>query len=291
MRATLFRLYFQGPLKALPRAPTLLGHLFWWYRYTHGREALEELLERFRQEPPLRLSSVYPEGWLPRPKLPPVQVEETTLRKALKSLSLVRLDTFQALAERGEEALLEAPEVQGKARPPEMRRLRRTRVGVDRAAGTARPGVLFTQEYLFPDPRTPYALYVLGEAPFDLGEALAFVGEMGYGGQASLGLGRFRVEGPFAVELPEAKEPNAYATLAPGPLEEALYYEVEPYWGRLGGAYVGARPFKRPYLRAKEGSVYRGPTHRLLEVTPTEPPEAGTRVWEALVVFPLGVRV
>ena len=108
MRATLFRLYFQGPLKALPRAPTLLGHLFWWYRYTHGREALEELLERFRQEPPFRLSSVYPEGWLPRPKLPPVQVEETTLRKALKSLSLVRLDTFQALAERGEEALLEA---------------------------------------------------------------------------------------------------------------------------------------------------------------------------------------
>lgn len=127
--------------------------------------------------------------------------------------------------------------------------------------------------------------------PLDLGEALAFVGEMGYGGQASLGLGRFRVEGPFAVELPEAKEPNAYATLAPGPLEEALYYEVEPYWGRLGGAYVGARPFKRPYLRAKEGSVYRGPTHRLLEVTPTEPPEAGARVWEALVVFPLGVRV
>ena len=175
MRATLFRLYFQGPLKALPRAPTLLGHLFWWYRYTHGREALEELLERFRQEPPFRLSSVYPEGWLPRPKLPPVQVEETTLRKALKSLSLVRLDTFQALAERGEEALLEAPEVQGKARPPEMRRLRRTRVGVDRAAGTARPGVLFTQEYLFPDPRTPYALYVLGEAPSDLGEALAYM--------------------------------------------------------------------------------------------------------------------
>ena len=63
---------------------------------------MEELLERFRQEPPFRLSSVYPEGWLPRPKLPPVQVEETTLRKALKSLSLVRLDTFQALAERGE---------------------------------------------------------------------------------------------------------------------------------------------------------------------------------------------
>lgn len=54
------------------------------------------------------------------------------------------------------------------------------------------------------------------------------------------------MEGPFAVELPEAKEPNAYATLAPGPLEEALYYEVEPYWGRLGGPTWGPGPSKGP---------------------------------------------
>jgi Hypothetical conserved protein len=86
MRATLFRLYFQGPLKELPRAPTLLGHVLWWYRYTHGREALEGLLEK---PLPFRLSSVFPEGWLPRPKLPPVQVEETERRKAIKDLTLV----------------------------------------------------------------------------------------------------------------------------------------------------------------------------------------------------------
>ncbi|WP_022799564.1 type III-A CRISPR-associated RAMP protein Csm4 [Thermus islandicus] len=290
MRATLFHLYFQGPLKALPRAPTLMAHLFWWYRYTHGREALEALLERFSQNPPFRLSSVYPKGWLPRPKLPPVPVEETTLRKALKNLALVSLETFQALAERGEEALLQAPEVLGRAKPPEPRRLRRSRVGIDRATGAARRGILFTQELLFPDPRTPYALYVLGEAPFDLKEGLAFVGEMGYGGGASVGLGRFRVEGPLEAELPEAKEPNAYATLAPGPLEGALYYELEPYWGRLGGAYVG-KPFKRPYLRTREGSLYREVRNVLLDVTPEDPPEAGARVCEVLAVFPLGVRV
>jgi len=118
MRATLFRLYFQGPLKELPRAPTLLGHVLWWYRYTHGREALEGLLEK---PLPFRLSSVFPEGWLPRPKLPPVQVEETERRKAIKNLTLVSLETFQALAEKGEEVLLEAPEVLGRARPPEPR--------------------------------------------------------------------------------------------------------------------------------------------------------------------------
>lgn len=71
MRATLFRLYFQGPLKALPRAPTLLGHLFWWYRYTHGREALEELLERFRQEPLSAFPASTPRAGFPGPSFPP----------------------------------------------------------------------------------------------------------------------------------------------------------------------------------------------------------------------------
>ncbi len=288
MRVTLFRLYFQGPLKELPRAPTLLGHLLWWYRYTHGREALEELLAK---PLPFRLSSVFPEGWLPRPKLPPVQVEETEKRKALKNLRLVSLETFARLVEEGEEALLEAPELEGQA-PPEPKRLRRSRVGIDRATGAARKGILFAEELLFPDPKTPYALYLQGDPPFDPKEALAFVGEMGYGGKASVGLGRFRVEGPFSAELPEAHSPNAHMTLAPGPLEGALHYELEPYWGRLGGGYVGAKPFKRPYLRTREGSLYREvPEPLALDVTPLEPPEEGVRVYELLQVFPLGVRV
>lgn len=289
MRAMAYYLRFQGPVRALPRAPTLLGHLLWWYRYAHGKEALEALLERLPQTG-FRLSSAFPEGWLPRPKLPPVQVEETALRKRLKGLSLLTFATFQRVAEEGEEALLEAPEVQEGKSPPAPRRLRRARVGIDRGTGGARQGILFAQELLFPTGR--YAVYALGEPPFDLLEGLRFVGEMGYGGLASVGAGWFRVEGQEEVELPEARGANAYATLAPGPLEGALYYEPEPYWGRLGGGYVGAKPFKAPHLRAKEGSVYREANgFLLLDVTPSEPPEAGVQVLEPLQVFPLGVRV
>lgn len=288
MRASAYYLRFTAPVRALPRASTLLGHLFWWYRYTHGKEALEDLLQRL---PSLdfRLSSAYPEGWLPRPKLPPLQVEDTTLRKRLKGLALLSFETFQNVAQKGEGALLEAPEVTKNHAPPTPRRLRRTRVGIDRATGGARKGVLFTQDLLFPTGR--YAVYALGEPPLDLLEGLRFVGSMGYGGLASVGAGVFQVEGPEAVDLPEAREANAWATLAPSPLEGALYYEPEPYWGRLGGGYVGARPFKKPYLRAKEGSVYRDKNAlRLLDVTPSEPPE-GARVVEVLQVFPLGVKV
>ncbi|MEN2981252.1 MAG: hypothetical protein ABDH20_01140 [Thermus sp.] len=288
MRASAYYLRFTAPVRALPRASTLLGHLFWWYRYTHGKEALEELLQKL---PSLdfRLSSAYPEGWLPRPKLPPLQVEDTALRKRLKGLALLSFETFQNVAQKGEGALLEAPEVTKNHAPPAPRRLRRTRVGIDRGTGGARKGVLFTQDLLFPTGW--YAVYALGEPPLDLLEGLRFVGSMGYGGLASVGAGVFRVEGPEAVDLPEAQEANAWATLAPGPLEGALYYEPEPYWGRLGGGYVGARPFKKPHLRAKEGSVYRDKNALcLLDVTPSEPPEEA-RVVEVLQVFPLGVKV
>ncbi|GAA6756166.1 hypothetical protein Thermus77420_16420 [Thermus thalpophilus] len=287
MRVKAYYLRFRGPVRSLPRASTLLGHLLWWYRYTHGREALEALLERLPGMG-FRLSSAFPEGFLPRPKLPPLQVEETGLRKRLKALAFLSFDTFRKVAEGGEEALLGAPEVEG-LEPRMGRPLRRLRVGIDRPSGTARAGVLFAQDLFVPEGR--FAVYALGEPPFDLLEGLRFVGEMGYGGLASVGAGCFRVEGEEALELPEAQNPNAYATLAPGPLEGALYYELEPYWGRIGGGYVGAKPFKRPHLRAKEGSIYQESALRLLDVTPSEPPEEGVRVYEVLQVFPLGVRV
>lgn len=293
MRARAYYLSFPGGLRTLPQAPTLLGHLFWWYRYTHGREALEALLERYREgRVTFRLSSAFPQGWLPRPRLSPLLVEKTELRKRLKSLRLVSMETFAQIAEKGEEALLKSPEVVGKPRldPPPIGRLRRVRVGVDRGTGGARQGILFAQEFLFP--KGEYAVYTLGEEPFPVREGLEFVGEMGYGGLASVGVGAFRVVGEEEVELPEAPGANAFVTLAPGPLEGSLYYELEAYWGRLGGGYVGAKPFKKSYLRTKEGSVYRqDPGVQLLDLTPDPPPEEGVSVYEVLQVFPLGVKV
>lgn len=293
MRVKAYYLRFQGGVRSLPRAPTLLGHLFWWYRYTHGRKALEDLLERYRVgQVSFRLSSAFPRGWLPRPKLPPIQVEETTLRKNLKNLRLLSFETFQRVAELGEKALLEAPELkeERKLTPPSPKRLRRVRVGVDRGTGGARQGILFAQDFLFP--QGEYAVYTLGEAPFPVREGLEFVGEMGYGGLASVGLGVFQVVGEEEVELPEAPGANAFVSLAPGPIEGALYYDLEAYWGRLGGGYVGAKPFKKSYLRTKEGSVYReDPGPRLLDLSPEPPPEDGVRVYEVLQAFPLGVRV
>ncbi len=291
MRATAYHLSL-GRLTAPPSAPTLWGHLAWWVRYTQGEQALQKWLKDFQQNPPFRLSSAFPTGYLPRPLLPQVAAEDTVLRKRLKRIRYLSLETFQRVIQEGEKVLLQAPERE--APQPRMATAAQTRVGIARATGTAQEGVLFTERVYWPDPEQTWTVYVEPPQPVDyLREALKQIGRLGYGGKASVGLGRFEVVGVEAVDLPEAENPTHYLTLAPALPQGEGFWALEAYWGRLGGQYAQAEtPFKRPYLRAVEGSVFKEKAPGgLLEVTPSPPPENGVRVWEYLYPFWLGVRV
>ncbi|PZA07284.1 MULTISPECIES: RAMP superfamily CRISPR-associated protein [unclassified Meiothermus] len=290
MRVKAFHLAL-GSLSAPPTAPTLWGHLAWWVRYTQGEAALKEWLEAFRHDPPFLLSSAFPQGYLPRPLLPPIQVPDTLQRKALKGLRYLSLETFGRVIREGEKALLEAPELK-EQKAPKVTLAAQTRVGIARATGTAQEGILFTHRVYWLNQTWTVYVQLRREAAY-LEEALRQIGTFGYGGMASVGLGRFEVVGTQELELPEAPNPTHYVTLSPTLPKGEGYWALETYWGRLGGHYAQAEtPFKRPYLRAKEGSVFREkPTAGLLDVTPEPAPEAGVRVWEYLYPFCLGVRV
>ena len=54
---------------------TILGHLAWMAAYRDGTE-IDELVRRFRADPPFVLSSGFPHDWLPAPVLPPLGEEE-----------------------------------------------------------------------------------------------------------------------------------------------------------------------------------------------------------------------
>ncbi|RDI94742.1 CRISPR-associated protein Csm4 [Meiothermus sp. QL-1] len=285
-----------GSISAPPSAPTLWGHLAWWVRYTQGEAALKEWLLAFRQDPPFLISSAFPTGYLPRPLLPPVQVQDTVERKKLKGLRYLSLETFKRVVQEGETALRESPELtQDKA--PSISLATQTRVGIARSTGTAQEGILFTDRVYWLNNRKgeqTWTVYVhLRQEAAYLEEALRDIGTFGYGGKASVGLGRFEVVGTQEMDLPEAPKPTHYVTLSPTLPQGEGYWALETYWGRLGGHYALAEtPFKRPYLRAKEGSVFKEkPAGGLLDVTPEPAPEAGVQVWEYLWAFPLGVRV
>lgn len=286
MRVRAFHLRFSAPVRSLPRAPLIMGHYFWWLRLFRGEGRLREVLEAFRENPPFRISSAFPKGYLPKPRLPEPQVLDTARRKALKNLTLLPLERFREVAEGGLEVLLQAEPPQD---PGAVLPVQRPRVGVDRWTGGAREGVLFTDRgYAL---KGEWSLYATGDLEgYEFPEALRAIGLFGLGGGASVGLGRFEVVEEAEVELPEASSPNAYLTLSPVLPQEGqgVYYALEAYWGRFGGVYALAQPFKRPHLRMKEGSILRErDAGGLLAVGEVD----GQKAYDYLWAFPLGVRV
>jgi len=313
MNARAFILRFRAPLRELPRSTSLYGHLAWAMRWRHGEEGLEAFLRDFEQDrPPFLLSSAFPVArrgddpslLLPRPKLPPTLVEDTRKRKALKQIRYLSLEQFEAVAEEGEQAvveLLDDPNLEashGALLPRgcqiEMASEQRTRVGINRLTGSHEPGVLFSDRVL----RIKEAVvYVVSRnesyGPEWLKNMLSLVGAQGFGGGKSVGYGTFEVLDMGDVVLPETKTPTAHTLLSPAlPPEGRGWYAVEPYWGRLGEHFaLAANPFKRAYVRAVEGSTFSSPpAPAVLDLTPNPPPADGVRIREFLIPFTLGVR-
>ncbi len=285
---------FRLPLSA----SALWGHLAWAVRELEGDEALEAWLSAHEsaiergEVPPLQLSSAFPRGFLPRPLLPPSEVEDTESRKGLKALGYVPLERLPEVFRKGEAALL--PLVKEGGAPSGWEAHPRTRVAMDRRTGAAAEGLLF-EEVLYWSAGV-FRVYVrLGEGMAEgrLGGLLDFVGQMGYGGGSSVGNGVFKVEGGGEEELPEGRGPYRML-LGPGllPPRPEGWWRVERYWGRLGPRYASAPvPFKRPYLRVVEGSVLKNHVPRLLVLTPSPPPEDGIRVLENLAPLTLQLEV
>jgi CRISPR-associated protein Csm4 len=97
----------------------------------------------------------------------------------------------------------------------------------------------------------------------ELHQILADIGMMGFGRDASIGLGRFTIESFEEQPLPSQAHPNAYLTLAPcAPQGETwradhCFYHLFTRFGRHGdiGVHAG-HPFKTPLLLATTGSVF-----------------------------------
>lgn len=294
MKAHAFDLDFATPLTQLPTAPGLFGQLAWWLRYSDGEKALTDLLESFQASPPWRISSAFPKARLPRPQLPPAddpRLAESAFRKRLKGLRYLDFRTFAEVLKRGEGALLAQLEPTQDDTPP-SRNVSRTRVGIDRTHGGAFGGLLYTDT--LEQPLGTWTVYVQTEQPRALAwlhEGLSFIGEGGYGGKVSVGLGRFTVAPPYEAELPEAAEANAFTTLAPCLVPHTRgFYKLETYWGRLGGAFTHHEtPFKRPYLRAGVGSTFYGEASAEGMLVTAQ--VNGATILDYLHPFPLGVRL
>ena len=92
-------------------------------------------------------------------------------------------------------------------------------------------------------------------------KGLKRIGQFGFGRDASIGMGRFRVKESMELALPTVQAGQACYTLAPCVPESGQFgeYYFSPFirFGRHGGALARSEnPFKNPVVMADEGAVF-----------------------------------
>lgn len=241
---------------------TMFGHLCWAVRERHGEARLADLLEGYTKgQPFLAISDGFPADFLPRPTVPDavlgreVQPEQRKLARQLIWLpaGAAHLPLAAWLAEAQRHDMRETAVI--------------TQNTINRITGTTgtqqfAPRQVERDTYLLDARLDMYA--VLDEDrldPASLRQLIEDVGAMGYGRDASTGLGKFAVEAMVEQHW-RRTDGRHWLTLAPcAPDVAALaatqcYYQPVTRFGRHGN--VGVRlgvPFKRPLLMLNTGAL------------------------------------
>ena len=269
---------FGGPIQG----DTFFGQLCWAARNRWGEAHLTKLLEGYRDRdgrPFAVCSDAFPSGCLPRPALPLHRFREVpdAGRKAIKKRRWVPVDALAEPVEawlarcRTDRDLFGAADREGTKRSW-MTESPQPHNSIDRRGGTTGGnafapytmtqfwygnGILLDTYALFDPARIDRESFV---------DLVRDIGHIGYGRDASIGLGKFDVESAQPATFDETGEANACLTLAPcapqgiGLDPKRCHYDVFTRFGRHGDHAVFARggPFKTPVLLAASGGLFTG---------------------------------
>jgi len=282
-----------GPFGTPLKGDTLFGHFFWQLVYDPGliKGDLEHWRGVYGHDPFVVISSAFPRlkeknrvSWfLPRPALPlhffgkngGNCFERLKHRKEKKARSFMRISGMEVDLRQveflnareaaqhlqgGEVFLLQDPPA------PEIYRSQPHNIINRLTFSTGEGFAPYQLDNLWFLPDLRLSVFVLyREEAFDeerLAEAFRRIGEMGFGRDASSGLGRFTVEELRPLPLPRPSK--TLYTLGPYVPREHEYQKIwyQPFvrFGRHGGPLaISSNPFKEPVLMAGEGAVLQTP--------------------------------
>ena len=253
----------------------LFGQLCWLIRNQLGETRLIELLTGYTAGKPFMVvSDALPAGFIPRPIMPsgyfdPLTVDDKQ-KEIKKRLWLPLADLTQPLARWAKLAMPETELVKPiKDEKPVFRATQaQPHNSINRTTQTTGEGGFapFTNEQIWYHPDAQLTVYiVLDEQRLSVEElslCLKNLGEIGFGRDASAGLGKFEIIEETQIKLSEQDHANAYLTLAACAPQghawsaEKCFYQVMTRFGRHGDvAAISERPFKNPILLAKAGAV------------------------------------
>jgi len=271
---------FATPLKG----DTLFGQLCWAVRNRLGESRLTELLHGYTDNRPFAVvSDAFPAGYLPLPTLPNRYYNHTKNddRKALKKKTWLSVTDvpkplsdwqMQAVSDTEIAATFVQPEAGAKKSAPRPDILSETRPqphnSINRQTHTTGEGFApysIEQNWYAQDLRFEVYLLSDGRLPAsDLRQCFEDIGRIGYGKDASIGLGKFDLENFASTTLPWQDGANASLTLAPcapqgqGYDGKRSYYQLFTRFGRHGDVAVhkSGQPFKNPVLLAQTAAVF-----------------------------------
>jgi CRISPR-associated protein Csm4 len=253
---------------------TLFGQLCWTLRHQLGNARLNELLQGYTTGKPFAVvSDATPAGYIPLPHVPSDTWQKSTSadapdRKALKKKKWLPLaDLSKPFGQWQGSAQSDAQVAPESATPISRAQPHNT---INRQTGTTGEGQFapYAMPQIWFHPAMRFDLYVvLDEARLSLTElaaALEYMGKVGFGRDASIGLGKFELVGDASpIAWSTLAHANCYLTLGPcapqglGFCPVRSTYQVATRFGRHGDAAVqSGPPFKRPVLLAKAGGVF-----------------------------------
>lgn len=255
---------------------TIFGIICWYVRHLEGEDALVAMLRDFEKEPPFLITSLLPNGYLPRPLLPfsmKDDVDEINRNKKMKKVKWIPVEVFANHQKQYQQDSLLKEDIcqkdellKEKIIPVEI-----TRNSIDRISGTVREGVLFTDTYEVVGDDIEFVVYVTEITPKYseiLANAFELACQMGLGREASVGKGFFdlRKENLNEREKKIFEEKGSHfisLSLCAGKNLHPVSYSTFTRYGKLGGEFSqrginGALLFnKKPIVFYKEGSVFK----------------------------------
>jgi len=265
------RLCFSSNFSSYPiLADTLFGHLCWVICDLEGEAALNNFLQEYETEPPpLLVSDAFPAGFLPRPCLKPISLQQaaslvqdleprTGMAKlrALQKVKWLKREVWQRLSFGCNESQLLRQLLVENPTPPPIANINSPHTTIDRFTGQPLKN-FYTEEFV----GQTYDLYVRleGHSSLWLHTLLTYLGRIGYGRDHSIGKGQFTVNAPAEWENVEFLSPtNRVLSLATGLPDQQLtdgYYRLLPKYGRLG-RHWSRHSLKRPLLLHQAGATY-----------------------------------
>lgn len=288
METLTLHLELRSPFGSPLLGDMLFGQLCWALRNRRGEAHLRDCLAGYTEGRPFAVvSDAMPVGYLPRPALPLSLFPEIADadRKQIKKrvwLPLAALDRplseWLALCQSEAEVVAASaraadPAAKADAKHPQTLTTLHPQPhnSINRLTGTTGRGEFapYTQMQRWSAAGVALCIRVVYDAERISGEELAelfdTIGSVGFGRDASIGLGKFAIE-PLAEPWPAPSSTLAAAntclTLAPcapqglGCRAERSYYEVFTRFGRHGDQAVQlGNPFKTPVLLARAGAL------------------------------------